>query len=116
MQRAVGHATGEKSSIAAEVYRETGGRPLVPSRFIAGFLDAVHRELTIQGNPEVSAGSVECECRRGGRGGRECVNLFAERGPQTHDFPRRGREHLAAGREAQRLGGGGPGFPSLELL
>ncbi len=35
MQCAVGHAACEKSTIAAEVYRETGGRPFVTPCFVA---------------------------------------------------------------------------------
>ena len=115
MQRAVGHAACEKSTIAAEVYRETGGRPFVASRFIARFLDAMHRELTIQGNPEISSGPVEGQRHRGAGRRRKRMNLFAAGGPQRHDFARRGREHLAVGREAQRLGGRGRGLPALEL-
>ena len=117
MQRAIGHAACEKSSIAAEVYRETGGRPLVTPGFIAGFLDAMHRELAIQGNPEISAGPVESERDRGGRRRRERVDLFASRRTTASRlFRRRSRAFRRSGENASACVGVGAGFQRLISL
>src|SRR5688572_25305402 len=101
MQRAVGHAACEKPSIAAEVYREASGWPFVSSGFVARFLDAVHRDLAIQGNPEVSARAIERQCDSGACCGCEAVPLVPLRGPERDSLARRDGQDLAVGGPGQ---------------
>jgi hypothetical protein len=116
VQRTVGHSTCEISSIAAEVYRETGRRPLVAPRFKARFVDAMHGKLAVQRNPEIGSGPVECERHRSAGSRCKRVNLVTERRPQGHHFSRSARQQFAIWRETQRLSGRGRGPPALDFL
>src|SRR6185295_1177500 len=105
MQGSVGHAACEISTIAAEVYRERGRRPFIASRFGTRFLDAVHSDLAIQGNPDINTRLVEGQRHGGARGRCECVYLFTRRAPETDYLARGDRQQVAVRRVLQGLHG-----------